>query len=86
MSTTREYATNPARYSPPLATGVIQRQVYAAQKSSHEDALALRYWMGMLRHDSDFNHGVTSCLVQAAARVASQDPPTPIEPPPLPNE
>jgi enoyl-CoA hydratase/carnithine racemase len=86
MAKTLEYAGELAQNSSPLAMGVIKRQVYAAQESSHEEArtLALRYWMGMLRHHSDFNEGVTSYLDKRPPRFAPWNPATPIDPPPLP--
>jgi enoyl-CoA hydratase/carnithine racemase len=87
MTKTLDYAANLARNSSPLAMGVIKRQVYAAQESSHEEArtLALRYWMGMLRHHRDFNEGISSYLEKRPPRFAPWDPATPIEPPPLPD-
>ena len=56
--------------------GVMKRQVYAAQESSHEEArtLALRYWMGMLRHHPDFNEGITSYLEKRPPHFAPWDP------------
>jgi enoyl-CoA hydratase/carnithine racemase len=86
LPTTLEYARNLAQNSSPLAMGVIKRQVYAAQESSHEEArtLALRYWMGMLRHHSDFHEGITSFVEKRQAHFAPWDPTTPIDPPPLP--
>ncbi len=41
FSTTLEYARGLAQNSSPLAMGVMERQVYAAQESSHEEA---RQW------------------------------------------
>jgi enoyl-CoA hydratase/carnithine racemase len=86
MTKTLEYAGNLARDSSPLAMGVMKRQVYAAQESSHEDArtLALRYWMGMLRHHPDFNEGISSFLEKRPPQFAPWDPATPMDPPPLP--
>ena len=82
---TLDYARNLARYSSPLAMGVMKRQVYAAQESSDEDArvLALRYWMGVLRDHPDFHEGVTSYLEQRPPDFAPWDHATPAEPPPL---
>ncbi|BCQ07290.1 enoyl-CoA hydratase [Mycobacterium heckeshornense] len=86
MPETLEYARNLAVYSSPLAMGVIKRQVYAAQESSHEEAraLALRYWMGILRHHPDFKEGISSYLEKRPPRFAPWDPLTPTDPPPLP--
>lgn len=86
MPQTLEYARNLARNSSPLAMGVIKRQVYAAQESSHDEAriLALRYWMGILSHHSDFAEGITSFLEKRPPQFAPWDPTTPFEPPPLP--
>jgi enoyl-CoA hydratase/carnithine racemase len=86
MPSTMEYARNLARYSSPLAMGVIKRQVYAAQESSHEEArtLALRYWMGMLREHPDFKEGITSFLEKRPPNFAPWDMATPTTPPPLP--
>jgi enoyl-CoA hydratase/carnithine racemase len=88
MKYTLDYARNLAQNSSPLAMGVIKRQVYAAQESSHEEArtLALRYWMGMLRHHPDFNEGITSYLEKRPPQFAPWDPLTPADPPPLPTE
>ena len=86
MSSTLEYAKNLARFSSPLAMGVMKRQVYAAQESSHEEArtLALRYWIGMLREHPDFREGITSYLENRAPNFAPWDMATPTTPPPLP--
>lgn len=86
MPQTLEYARNLAQYSSPSAMGVIKRQVYAAQDSSYEQArlLALRYWMGALRHHPDFAEGVASYVQRRPAQFAPWDPETPAEPPPLP--
>jgi enoyl-CoA hydratase/carnithine racemase len=88
MPQTLDYARNLAQHSSPLAMGVIKRQVYAAQESSHEEArtLALRYWMGMLREHPDFNEGITSYLEKRPPNFAPWDPATPADPPPLPTE
>jgi enoyl-CoA hydratase/carnithine racemase len=88
MEKTLDYARNLAQNSSPLAMGVIKRQVYAAQESSHEEArtLALRYWMGMLRGHPDFKEGITSFLEKRPPRFAPWDPATPEVPPPLPAE
>lgn len=86
MASTLAYAKNLAQYSSPIAMGVIKRQVYAAQESSHEEArtLALQWWMGVLRHHSDFNEGMSSYLEKRPPRFAPWDPTTPLAPPPLP--
>jgi enoyl-CoA hydratase/carnithine racemase len=86
MPSTMEYARKLASYSSPLAMGVIKRQVYAAQESSHEEArtLALRYWMGMLREHPDFKEGITSFLEKRPPNFAPWDMATPATPPPLP--
>jgi enoyl-CoA hydratase/carnithine racemase len=88
MNNTMDYARNLAQNSSPLAMGVIKRQVYAAQESSHEEArtLALRYWMGMLREHTDFKEGITSYLEKRPPDFAPWDPATPADPPPLPTE
>ena len=88
MKNTLLYARALAQNSSPLAMGVIKRQVYAAQESSHEEArtLALRYWMGMLREHPDFKEGITSYLEKRPPRFAPWDPATPADPPPLPTE
>ena len=88
MKYTVDYAKNLAQNSSPTAMGVIKRQVYAAQESSHEEArvLALRYWMGMLRHHPDFNEGITSYLDKRPPQFAPWDPNMPTDPPPLPTE
>lgn len=88
MKHTLLYARTLAQNSSPTAMGVIKRQVYAAQESSHEEAriLALRYWMGLLRHHPDFNEGVTSYLDKRAPQFAPWDTSMPAEPPPLPTE
>jgi enoyl-CoA hydratase/carnithine racemase len=88
MPRTLDYARNLAQHSSPLAMGVIKRQVYAAQESSHEEArtLALRYWMGMLCKHPDFNEGITSYLEKRPPNFAPWDPATPADPPPLPTE
>jgi enoyl-CoA hydratase/carnithine racemase len=88
MPQTLDYARNLAQQSSPLAMGVIKRQVYAAQESSHEEArtLALRYWMGMLREHPDFKEGITSYLEKRPPNFAPWDPATPADPPPLPTE
>ena len=88
MKNTLLYARNLAQNSSPTAMGVIKRQVYAAQESSHEEArvLALSYWMGMLRHHPDFNEGITSYLDKRPPQFAPWDPQMPIDPPPLPTE
>lgn len=86
MANTLDYARNLAQNSSPLAMGVIKRQVYAAQESSHEEArtLALRYWMGMLREHPDFKEGITSYLEKRPPNFAPWDMATPSSPPPLP--
>jgi enoyl-CoA hydratase/carnithine racemase len=86
MTKTLEYARNLAQYSSPLAMGVMKRQVYAAQESSHDEArtLALRYWMGMLREHPDFKEGITSYLEKRPPNFAPWDMATPSSPPPLP--
>jgi enoyl-CoA hydratase/carnithine racemase len=88
MPRTLDYARNLAQHSSPLAMGVIKRQVYAAQESSHEEArtLALRYWMGMLHEHPDFMEGITSYLEKRPPNFAPWDPATPADPPPLPTE
>jgi enoyl-CoA hydratase/carnithine racemase len=88
MKNTLLYARALAQNSSPLAMGVIKRQVYAAQESSHEEArtLALRYWMGMLREHPDFKEGITSYLEKRPPAFAPWDPATPADPPPLPTE
>lgn len=88
MKNTMLYARMLAQNSSPTAMGVIKRQVYAAQESSHEEArvLALRYWMGLLRHHPDFNEGVTSYLDKRPPQFAPWDPKMPTDPPPLPTE
>lgn len=87
MTNTLEYARNLAQYSSPLAMGVIQRQVYGAQESSHEEAraLALRYWLGVLRGHPDFQEGIDSYLENRPPKFASWDRATPTDPAPLPN-
>jgi len=86
LDQTLAYARGLAQNSSPLAMGVIKRQVYAAQESSHEEArvLALRYWMGMLREHSDFKEGITSYLEKRAPQFEPWQPDTPADPPPLP--
>ena len=86
MKNTLLYARGLAKNSSPLAMGVIKRQVYAAQESSHEEArtLALRYWMGMLREHPDFKEGITSYLEKRPPNFAPWDPSTPADPPSLP--
>jgi enoyl-CoA hydratase/carnithine racemase len=88
MEKTLVYARGLAVNSSPSAMGVIKRQVYAAQESSHEEArvLALRYWMGMLRHHSDFKEGITSYLDKRPPEFAPWDPQMPTDPPPLPTD
>lgn len=87
MPSTLEYARNLATYSSPLAMGVMKRQVYAAQESSHEEArvLALRYWMGMLREHPDFTEGINSYLEKRPPHFAPWDVATASTPPPLPS-
>jgi enoyl-CoA hydratase/carnithine racemase len=88
MKNTLLYARTLAKNSSPSAMGVIKRQVYAAQESSHEEArvLALRYWMGMLRHHPDFTEGITSYLDKRPPQFAPWDPQMASDPPPLPTE
>jgi enoyl-CoA hydratase/carnithine racemase len=86
MNETMSYARNLAQYSSPLAMGVMKRQVYEAQESSHEEArtLALRYWMGILRKHPDFLEGMNSFLEKRPPDFAPWDMSTPSSPPPLP--
>jgi enoyl-CoA hydratase/carnithine racemase len=86
VTKTLEYARTLAQHSSPLAMGVMKRQVYAAQESSHEEArvLALRYWMGLLREHPDFKEGITSYLEKRPPNFAPWDMATPTAPPPLP--
>lgn len=87
MTSTLAYAKSLAQYSSPLAMGVIKRQVYGAQESSHEEAriLALRYWLGLLSKHPDFEEGVTSYLENRSPDFAGWDGATTLEPPPLPS-
>lgn len=86
MNETMSYARNLAQYSSPLAMGVMKRQVYEAQESSHEEArtLALRYWMGILCKHPDFLEGMNSFLEKRPPDFAPWDMSTPSSPPPLP--
>jgi len=88
MKNTLYYARSLAQNSSPLAMGVIKRQVYAAQESSHEEArtLALRYWIGVLREHPDFKEGITSYLEKRPPQFAPWDPSTAADPPALPTE
>ncbi|OBK68551.1 enoyl-CoA hydratase [Mycobacterium colombiense] len=88
MTRTLEYAKYLAQNSSPIAMGVMKRQVYSAQESSHEEArtLALRYWMGVLRHHSDFQEGITSFVEKRPPNFAAWSTETPVEPPALPTE
>ncbi|WP_406276689.1 enoyl-CoA hydratase-related protein [Nocardia sp. NBC_00881] len=88
LDNTLEYAAELARNSSPVAMGVIKRQVYAAQESTHEEArvLALRYWMGVLREHPDFAEGVASYTEKRPPQFAPWNPATPSDPPPLPTE
>jgi enoyl-CoA hydratase/carnithine racemase len=86
MPETMNYARNLAQNSSPLAMGVMKRQVYEAQESSHEEArtMALRYWMGILREHPDFLEGMNSFLEKRPPNFAPWDTSTPSTPPPLP--
>jgi enoyl-CoA hydratase/carnithine racemase len=85
MSGTMEYARNLVQYSSPVAMGTMKRQVYAAQESSQEEAraLALRYWVSMLREHPDFEEGIASYLENRPPNFAPWDVATPGTPRPL---
>lgn len=83
---TLDYAVDMARRCSPVALGVIKRQVYAAQESSHEEArlLAFRYWYDVLRPHEDFKEGISSLLERRLPTFAPWDPATTQDPAPLP--
>jgi enoyl-CoA hydratase/carnithine racemase len=86
MRETMLYAYSLAQDCSPIAMGTIKRQVYAAQESSHEEAriMALSFWMGVLRHHSDYKEGIRSFQEKRTPNFAPWNPATPAVPPPLP--
>jgi enoyl-CoA hydratase/carnithine racemase len=86
MPATLEYAKAIAANSSPLAMGTIKRQVYQSWESSMEDArtMAIRHWMGHVRHHPDFKEGVASYLEKRPPHFEPWDTRTPVEPDPLP--
>jgi enoyl-CoA hydratase/carnithine racemase len=86
MAETLAYARNLARYSSPLAMGVMKQQVYEAQESTHEEArtMAIRWWYDVLRDHGDFKEGIGSYLDKREPQFAPWDPATPGRPAPLP--
>ena len=83
---TLEYAKSLAANSSPVAMGTIKRQVYASWGSTLEESrvMALRFWMGHVRHHPDFKEGVRSYLEKRSPHFDSWDPDFPAEPDPLP--
>lgn len=86
MEKTLEYARNLARNSSPVAMGVMKRQVYSAEESTHEEArtLAIRYWYDVLKEHDDFKEGINSFLERRSPNFAPWDPDTTSDPAPLP--
>jgi enoyl-CoA hydratase/carnithine racemase len=87
LDKTLEYARNMAANCSPLALGVIKRQIYEAQETSHEQArtLAIRYWYDTVRDHGDFKEGIASFLEKRKPHFAPWNPETTTDPAPLPN-
>jgi enoyl-CoA hydratase/carnithine racemase len=83
---TLEYARHMAANCSPLALGVIKRQIYEAQETSHEQArtLAIRYWYDTVRDHGDFKEGIASFLEKRPPHFAPWNPDTTTDPAPLP--
>ena len=86
LAETLSYARDLARFSSPLAMGVMKQQVYEAQESTQEEArtMAIRWWYDVLREHGDFKEGIGSYLENREPGFAPWDPATPHEPAPLP--
>jgi enoyl-CoA hydratase/carnithine racemase len=87
LDRTIEYARQMAANCSPLALGVIKRQIYEAQETSHEEArtLAIRYWYDTVRDHGDFKEGIASFMEKRPPHFAPWNPNTTTDPAPLPS-
>lgn len=86
LGETLAYACDLAANCSPLSMGLIKRQVYAAQQTTHEEAreLSFRLWYELVQEHHDLTEGVASFREHRAPDFAPWDPSTTADPAPLP--